>query len=71
MHGELDRTVKNMVRIFAGTLKQVGTGETPASAVAEILASRDRARAGVTAPPGGLCLEEVIFDDRLPPRIRS
>jgi tRNA pseudouridine38-40 synthase len=36
--------------------------------VADVLASKDRTRAGVTAPAQGLTLEEVIFDDRLPPR---
>jgi tRNA pseudouridine38-40 synthase len=63
--------VKNMVRIFAGTLKEVGTREKSPSDIVSILASRDRVRAGVTAPPGGLCLEEVIFDDRLPERPRD
>ncbi|MCA9549963.1 MAG: tRNA pseudouridine(38-40) synthase TruA [Myxococcales bacterium] len=59
---------RNMVRIFAGTLAEVGLRRRAPEDVAEILASRDRTRGGVTAPGHGLCLEEVIYDDRLPPR---
>ncbi len=59
---------RNMVRIFAGQLYEVGLGKVRPEAVADILESRDRTRAGMTAPPQGLCLEEVIYDERLPPR---
>jgi tRNA pseudouridine38-40 synthase len=31
--------------------------------MAEVLASRDRTKAGPTAPPHGLCLEEVFYGD--------
>ncbi|MBI4820213.1 MAG: tRNA pseudouridine(38-40) synthase TruA [Deltaproteobacteria bacterium] len=59
---------RHMVRVFAGTLKDVGVARKAASNVAEILASKNRALAGMTAPPEGLSLLEVIYDDRLPPR---
>ncbi len=59
---------KHMVRIFAGTLATVGRGRWTPDEVAEIVASRERARAGLTAPAKGLTLEEVIYDERLPPR---
>ncbi|MEO1338686.1 MAG: hypothetical protein AAFV29_23785, partial [Myxococcota bacterium] len=59
---------RNMVRIIAGTLCEVGLGKRTDEDVACILASRDRTQNGITAPPQGLCLEEVIYDDRLPPR---
>lgn len=59
---------RNMVRIFAGTLAEVGLGRRAPEDVARILASRDRGQGGVTAPGPGLCLEEVIYDERLPPR---
>ena len=59
---------RNMVRIIAGTLCEVGLGKRAPEEVATILAARDRTRGGVTAPPQGLCLEEVIYDERLPPR---
>lgn len=60
--------VQNMVRIIAGTLVDVGLGKTRPEEVSAILESRDRTRAGMTAPAHGLCLEEVVYDDRLPPR---
>lgn len=60
--------VKNMVRIIAGTLWDVGRGRFTIEQFGEILEAKDRTRAGMTAPPQGLVLEEVIFDDRLPPR---
>ena len=59
---------RNMVRIMAGTLAEVGLGRRTPEDVLRALASRDRAQAGITAPGPGLCLEEVIYDDRLPPR---
>ena len=60
--------LKHMVRNFAGTLVQVGNGRQPPAWVAEVLASRDRKRAGPTAPPQGLVLEEVFYGDGPPPR---
>jgi tRNA pseudouridine38-40 synthase len=53
----------NMVRIIAGTLMQVGLNQRSAAAVQEALASRDRAKAGLTAPPQGLCLERIWYGD--------
>jgi tRNA pseudouridine38-40 synthase len=59
-----------MVRILAGTLVEVGAGRLTAEQVAEILASRDRTRAGITAPARGLELISVRYDGRKlrPPR---
>ncbi|HEY0478042.1 MAG TPA: tRNA pseudouridine(38-40) synthase TruA [Kofleriaceae bacterium] len=54
--------LRNMVRILAGTLVEVGAGRRPAEQVAEILASKDRTRAGITAPPHGLELVSVGYD---------
>jgi tRNA pseudouridine38-40 synthase len=61
--------LRNMVRILVGTLVEVGRGQRPAAQVAEILASRDRTKAGITAPAHGLELVEVRYDGRkiLPP----
>lgn len=44
----------HMVRNISGTLAEVGLGKRPVAWVAEVLASRDRTRAGMTAPAGGL-----------------
>jgi len=56
--------LRNMVRILVGTLVEVGRGRRPAAQVAEILASKDRTRAGITAPAHGLELVEVRYDGR-------
>jgi tRNA pseudouridine38-40 synthase len=56
--------LRNMVRIVVGTLVEVGAGRRPVGQVAEILASRDRTRAGITAPPQGLELVSVRYDGR-------
>ena len=53
--------LRNMVRIVAGTLVQVGLGRMTPAQVAEIVASRDRTRAGPTAPAHGLTLVEVLY----------
>ena len=56
--------LRNMVRIVVGTLVEVGAGRRPIGQVAEILALRDRTRAGITAPPQGLELVSVRYDGR-------
>lgn len=53
----------NMVRIIAGTLAFVGCGKISADDMADIIASCDRTRAGITAPPEGLYLTEVFYDE--------
>ena len=54
--------LRNMVRIIAGTLIDVGEGRLTPAQVAEILASLDRARGGQTAPAHGLTLVAVRYD---------
>lgn len=51
----------NMVRIIVGTLVFVGNGKLCAEDIEEIISSKDRERAGITAPPQGLCLSEVYY----------
>jgi len=51
----------NMVRIIAGTLVYVGMGKIPPKAVPDIIASKDRTKAGKTMPPHGLVLVEVEY----------
>lgn len=55
--------LRNMVRILAGTLVDVGEGRLAAADVPAILDSRDRTRAGRTAPPGGLTLVSVFYPE--------
>ena len=52
----------NMVRIIAGTLVDVGRGRIEPVQIPEILAARDRSRAGATLPPEGLCLMWVKYE---------
>jgi len=56
--------LKQMVRILVGTVVEVGQGRRSADELPEILASRDRTRAGRTAPAGGLTLIEVRYRDQ-------
>lgn len=51
----------NMVRIIAGTMVEVGMGRIPANTIPCIIESRDRRKAGRTAPPQGLYLMEVYY----------
>ena len=53
----------HMVRNIAGTLLAVGQGDQPESWVAELLAGRDRRRAGVTAAPDGLYFAGVRYPE--------
>jgi tRNA pseudouridine38-40 synthase len=50
-----------MVRITVGTLVEIATGRRPPNDIPAILASKDRRRAGYTAPPQGLCLVAVRY----------
>ena len=54
--------LRHMVRNIVGTLVDVGLGHLPAAAVESILLSRDRSRAGPTAPAHGLFLVDVDYD---------
>ena len=57
-----DGFLRHMVRNMTGTLVEVGRGRRGVDWVAEVLASRDRARAGPTAPAEGLFLLSVEYD---------
>jgi tRNA pseudouridine38-40 synthase len=56
-----DGFLYNMVRTIVGTLVEVGKGARDESWPAEVLAARDRRRAGQTAPPQGLFLVRVDY----------
>ena len=53
----------NMVRIITGTLVEVGLGQRPQESVASAIKERRRALAGHTAPPQGLYLAKVFYDE--------
>jgi tRNA pseudouridine38-40 synthase len=55
--------IQQMVRSITGTLIQVGEGARTPDQVAALLAARDRAGAAPVAPPHGLCLVAVEYDE--------
>ena len=62
MRVRADGFLYNMVRIMVGTLVQIGLGACPPSEAGRILAAKDRACAGMTAPACGLYLNRVFYD---------
>jgi len=58
---EADGFLRYMVRTIVGTLVEVGRGKRPPEDVAAVLKGRDRKLAGITAPPQGLFLKEVLY----------
>jgi tRNA pseudouridine38-40 synthase len=60
---EADGFLYNMVRNIVGTLVRVGQGDRPESSIGEVLASRDRRAAGMTAPAHGLFLVSVDYNE--------
>ena len=56
-----DGFLYNMVRIMTGTLTDVARGRIDADSIGDVILSRDRRRAGVTAPPEGLYLNKVAY----------
>jgi len=53
--------LRHMVRTIVGSLVDVGRGRHPAEWIDSVLASRDRTRAGQTAPAHGLFLVGVDY----------
>lgn len=53
--------LQNMVRIMTGTLIEVGEGKKKPEDIPSIIASKNRERAGFTAPAQGLTLMEVKY----------
>ncbi len=55
----------NMVRIIVGTLLMVSQGKISPDDIPEIINSKQRKNAGRTAPPQGLFLNKVFYDEVL------
>ena len=59
---EADGFLRHMVRNIVGTLVYVGLGKLDAEKFAQILAMKDRRRAGIKAPAQGLFLKMVQYN---------
>lgn len=57
-----DGFLYNMVRAIVGTLVEIGVGARPVDDMQRVLKARDRSQAGPTAPPQGLYLVSVDYD---------
>jgi tRNA pseudouridine38-40 synthase len=68
---EADGFLYNMVRNIVGTLVQVGKGKESVMWPAEVLALRDRTKAGMTAPAQGLYLVGVEYGEIADSRLQS
>jgi tRNA pseudouridine38-40 synthase len=55
--------LKNMVRIIAGTLIDIGCGKLEPTIISGLLKGGDRRQSGITAPAKGLCLMRVFSRD--------
>ena len=53
----------NMVRIMVGTLLEINSGKLPKGSIKDIILSKDRNNAGITAKAQGLYLNKVFYDD--------
>lgn len=60
---EADGFLYNMVRIMVGTLIEISENRIEKDKLADIIESKDRLKAGRTAPPQGLYLDKVFYGD--------
>lgn len=60
---EAEGFLRYMVRNIVGTLVDVGLAKMTPGDFKAVLQSRSRDRAGITAPPQGLCLIEVRYEE--------
>ena len=58
-----DGFLYNMVRIMVGTLLEINEEKIEPDALLKIIESKDRKNAGRTAPPEGLYLDYIIYDE--------
>lgn len=58
-----DRFLRNMVRAIVGTLVEIGNGQRSLESIREIMESRDRKKAGASAPAHGLTLFRIQYPE--------
>ena len=60
-----DRFLRNMVRAIVGTLVRIGAGKMTGKELEEIIAAKDRSRAGTSAPAKGLFLHDIEYPEEI------
>ena len=60
-----DRFLRNMVRAVVGTLFDIGRGKMTKEQLEDIIAAKDRCKAGHSAPAEGLFLVEIKYPKNL------
>ncbi|PQB03785.1 tRNA pseudouridine(38-40) synthase TruA [Aureitalea marina] len=60
-----DRFLRNMVRAVVGTLLEVGLGKMDMDQFRQVLLSKDRSKAGASAPAHGLYLVHVNYPENI------
>ena len=60
-----DRFLRNMVRAVVGTLFEIGRGKMTKAQLADIIAAKNRCKAGHSAPAEGLSLVEIKYPKNL------
>lgn len=60
-----DRFLRNMVRAIVGTLLDVGNHKTSLEDFHNIIQSKDRSKAGASAPAKGLYLTKIVYPDSI------
>ena len=60
-----DRFLRNMVRAVVGTLLEVGRGRMSEKQFAEVIAAKNRCKAGHSAPAEGLSLIDIKYPNNI------
>jgi len=60
-----DRFLRNMVRAIVGTMADVGFGKMSIKDFETVILSKDRGKAGKSAPPRGLFLTEIQYPSEI------
>lgn len=63
INARADAFLHHMIRNIAGVLCTIGAGQMAPAWAQEVLVSCDRTRGGVTAPPDGLYLNEILYPE--------
>ena len=72
INARADAFLHHMIRNIAGVLISIGAGERSPDWAQEVLLSCDRTRGGVTAPPDGLYLNQILYPENFRiPTIRN